>query len=1147
MGTITVLRPSGTSSGVGWSAQPSGTLHSTTSDDSDATYALWGGSGSALILTTPADAPPVNERRHQVRLRARGEDGDAFWAVRLATGQLVAAGQASLDSSPETVVGSWGFGAPFDGSTVLSTYLTAQSSVVRIQELYLDVDTRLAPTFTPQVLDGSGTSTTTVSDTAQPYLRANAVDLDDLDARNYRYWVTLNGAIVWDSGVIGGSALTRQVTTALDNGTYVAHFLVSSTLGASTPYTSDEETVTFTVSVGSVPAPDNPVVSPVSGTPFYELEVCSPYAGDFDDDRAYIQIQRVDCPTGGYLALPGLTGSYASTPDPGPMTDVQVTVRARRTDDWRPTADDALVAQFNSGGNQRSWRLVLDADGGGDPALAGRPYLAWSTDGTSGTEVIAEATSRPPIDAFGEVILRATLDTDDGAGGWAVLFETQDLTGTWVQLGDLITNSGGGTTSLFDANAPIEVGARNVGTAVPFTGSIFWAEVRDGAAGTLVASPDFTGRMAGTTSFTDDQGNVWTVNGSASITSDQRLVSVAILGPLETDECATYTDYTLPRTGVGATCTYQPDPCCSYYRARTVGRIDGQLQISDWSDAYDPGIPNGVIFLWPDTNASIPTGWERVTDLDSRYVKGIATSSTEPGTTGGAANHTHTVTGHTHDTSHVHTTTAATSAAVGAFSSAPGTAGTMAIAATHTHTTPSTGSNAQTSSTISPTIDPIDNALTRLNVIFMESNGQPLGVPDGALGIAGDISLSGWTDYANADGRFLRGAAPAGDGGGTAAGTLAAHTHAIAAHTHAGVSHSHTSANTGSVTSNITLNAGPTSAVWATSHAHPITIGTTSSGSLVSGGSGTSGATSAVSSEPPFRNVRVKENTSGDVDLPVGIIGLWRGSLGGIPDNWALCDGTAGTTDLTGVYPKGATSSIGTTGGTADPHNHTSPSHTHTTSGHTHTMTVGAQNAATQNSSTTATVSVANGTHTHTHGATDSTTPTVGNSTSGTLANTTTEPPYEEVAFVQLVEEPAPPPVPDLFCLEWDESEHLLRTEGPDGPLWVAIGGMFAWDVDRPFTSATGVMGGRYVTSAAPGGRNLHFTTAVESEADLAVLQAVLNRPLVLVSPSDAEEVWAAPVAASVRVIKIGRVRQVTADFIATGPQPEPQLADVGA
>jgi hypothetical protein len=669
--------------------------------------------------------------------------------------------------------------------------------------------------------------------------------------------------------------------------------------------------------------------------------------------------------------------------------------------------------------------------------------------------------------------------------------------------------------------------------------------VRNGAAGADILSPDFTGHSAGTTSFTDSQLNVWTVSAPGSITSDQVITSVAILGPLDTDECATYEDFSLPRTGVGQTCEHVPDDCCSYYRARTLGRVDGALQVSDWSDAYDPGIPNGMIFMWPGTNASIPAGWDRVTALDSKYPKGVATVATQPGSTGGATSHIHTVPTHVHDTSHVHTTSGNTSAAVGSFSSSDGVVGTSAIAATHVHTTPSTNSATVDSGTAQPTIGTSNNDPARLEVLFIESNGQPLGVPNGALGLAPDTSLSGWTDHAAASGRFLRGAAAAGNGGTTAASSIGSHTHSVAAHTHGGTSHGHTSSNTGAVTSNLSLLGGVTSAVWATSHAHPITIGSATSAALVSGGSGTSGATSESANEPPYTNIRVKENTSGNVSLPVGLIGLWRGSLGAIPENWSMCDGTGGTPDLIARYPKGATSSIGTQGGSLNPHNHSSSSHTHTTSTHSHTMTVGVQNGGVTNVSTTVTVTVANGTHTHTHADTATATPTVGSSTSGTLANTTSEPPYEEVAFLQLTEEPTPPPAPDEFCLIWDEDEHLIRTTGPDGPLFVAVGGMFTWDRDRPFTSTTGVMGQRFVTSAPPGGRNLHLTTAVNSEAELAELQAVLSRPLVLVSPSDAAEVWAAPVGSSVRVVKIGRVRQVTADFIATGPQPSPQLADV--
>lgn len=925
MGTITTLRPSATSSGVGWTATPSGTLHGVTSDDSDATYALWSGSGSALILATPADEPPAGERRHQARLRMRGEDGDAWGAVRLASGGLVAGVAAPFASSPGTVTGSWGFGVPADGSTVLSAYVTGQTSGVKIQELYLDVDSRLAPTLTAQVIDGSGVVTTTVSDTAQPTIRANVVDLDGLSARQYRYWVTSGATIIWDTGIVPGPTFDRQ-TEALDNGTYTAHLQVWSTLGNNTEYPSDEETVEFTVSVGAIPAPENPVVAQVVDAPFYELEVCAPYADDFDGGQAYIEIQRVDC-----------------------------------------------------------------------------------------------------------------------------------------------ANSESPTT-----------------------------------------------------------------------------VSVAILGPLDTDECATYVDYSLPRTGVGATCTHTPELCCSYYRARTLGRIDGALQISDWSDAYDPGIPNGLVFLWPDTAASIPDGWSRVTELDSKYPKGVATTGTQPGTTGGAASHTHTVTAHTHDTSHLHTTTGATSTAVGVISTADNGAGNAGVLSTHTHSTPSTASTTVVSGSTSPTIGTANNDPARLEVVFIESNGQPLGVPDGALALTPDTSLSGWTDYADATDRFIKGAAPAGNGGATAASALDNHTHTVGAHTHTGTSHGHTSSSTGSATSTKNLFSGPNSITWTVTHAHPISIGTGTTAALDSGGSGTSGASSLGTTEPPYANIRVKENTSGDVSLPVGLIGIWRGSLGSIPDHWALCDGTGGTPDLIGRYPKGATSSIGSTGGSLDPHTHTSPSHTHTTSGHAHTMTIGVQDSGTTLVSATATVSVANATHTHTHGNTDSTTPSVASSTSGTLASTTSEPPYEEVAFVQLVEEPTPPPVPDEFCLTWDEDYHLIRTEGPSGPMWSQVGGLITWDRDRPFTVANGVMGGRFVTSASPGGRNLRLSTAVESEADLINLKAILARPLVLISPSDSSEVWAAPISTSVRVVKVGRIRQVTAEFTATGPQPPPQLADVG-
>ena len=1076
-----------------------------------------------------------------MRLRARGEDGDAWWAVRLSSGALVAGAAASFSLSPGTVTGSWGFGAPPDGSTVLYTYVTGQSAGVKINELYLDMDSREAPTFTPQILDGSGTATTTISDTTQPTLRADAVDLDGLSARQYRYWVTLHGAVVSDTGLVSGAPVDR-LAAPLDNGTYVAHFQIWTTLGSNTEYPSVEEMLDFTVLVGLVPVPENPTVDPEDGTPFYNLEACAPYVGDFDGAVGYIEIQRVDCPVGGYLSIPGqlVTGNgYASTPDPGPaMTGLQVTIHAQRDDSWYPAAEETLVAHYDTGSNQRSWRLMI--------GTIGLPLLGWSEDGTSAL-TFAEATERPTIDPFGAVRLRVTLVTDDGAGGWTVTYETQnEIDGPWVQLGDVLSNSGGGTTSLFDSTAPFTVGAFLLAGAPVqiYTGRIYSAEIRDGAAGVILAAPDFTGHLDGTSEFTDTQGNLWTVHNPAAIVSPVSTATIAMLGPLATAECAQWVDYTLPRTGPSSVCDHDPEPCCSYYRARTVGRIDGDLRISNWSDAFDPAIPLGLIVMWPSTDATVPDGFRRTTDLDGHYLKGVPDGSTQPGTVAGVATHAHVVPTHTHDTSHVHAHTGATSAAVGALNSTPNSAGAVAVLATHTHTRPALNSATVVSGATAPTSDTETNDPARLTVIFMESDGTPLGVPDGALGFMPDISVSGWTDYADATNRFLKGAAAAGNGGATAASALDNHNHSVDAHTHTGTAHVHTGT-TGSVSSANTLTAGAQQVLWTASHTHPISAASTSTQALASGGSGTSG--NSAGNDPPYRNVRVKENTLGVPDLPVGLICAWRGSIGSIPDFWQLCDGTNGTLDLFGVHPRGATASIGGTGGSLNPHDHTTPSHNHTTTGHAHSETIASAAAVTQGSSVTVTVSVATGTHTHTGTNTDSTTPTVASVTSGTLASTTSEPLHEEVAFVQLMETPTPPPTPDLFCLEWDEDWHLIRTLGPDGPMWAPVAGKFEWDVVRPFTAANGVMGSRFVTSAAPGGRNLHMSAAVESEAELAVLHAVLSRPLVLISPSDAEEVWAAPVAESVRIVKIGRIRQVTADFIGTGPQPPPQLADVGA
>lgn len=441
----------------------------------------------------------------------------------------------------------------------------------------------------------------------------------------------------------------------------------------------------------------------------------SPIAGIHFSATAVVSKEITISPTAGIIL------SATAVIEPIQVEDLEITILMARDDGWRPAVDQTLAAKWTAAGDQRTWRLFLDADGGGDPALAGRPALAWSTDGTAANVVEAYATDRAPIDPFGRVHLRVFLDVSNGLGGWTVVFEYLDVNGEWAAVGEPVTGTPP-TVLNPTGTADTTVGAHDAGADGMFEGRAYSFQVRVGRTGEILASVDFTNHAAGTEMFTDDTGNAWEVNPAASLTSSQELTSVAILGPLATDECAEWTDFTLPRSGVGRTCDHEPEECCSYYRARTVVRLDGQLLVSDWS-----------------------------------------------------------------------------------------------------------------------------------------------------------------------------------------------------------------------------------------------------------AGSGE-----------------------------------------------------------------------------------------------------------------------------------------------------------------------------ELFCLTWSEDEHLIRTTGPSGPMYAVVLGKFEWTVDRPFTAATGLMGSRFVTSAPPGGRNMSMSAGVESEAALAELHAVLARPLVLISPSDANEVWAAPVAESVRVVKIGRIRQVTAAFVGTGPEPPPQTADVG-
>jgi hypothetical protein len=111
-----------------------------------------------------------------------------------------------------------------------------------------------------------------------------------------------------------------------------------------------------------------------------------------------------------------------------------------------------------------------------------------------------------------------------------------------------------------------------------------------------------------------------------------------------------------------------------------------------WEDAPPPitgAVPLGVIVMWSGTLATIPSGWHlcdgtgSTPDLRDRFIVGTP-AVTDPGGTGGATTHTHTlsVAAHTHSIAHSHTLAANNLTA----SLAAGTGVPVAVAADgHSH------------------------------------------------------------------------------------------------------------------------------------------------------------------------------------------------------------------------------------------------------------------------------------------------------------------------------------------------------------------------------------------------------------------------------------------------------------------------------
>jgi hypothetical protein len=197
-----------------------------------------------------------------------------------------------------------------------------------------------------------------------------------------------------------------------------------------------------------------------------------------------------------YMRLEDDVVSYAQCPDSISLhitgdTDVRL--------DLQPSSYiDAALCGKNSGGTGPSWLFLLEPDG--------TLFFDWWDSG--GNAHFAESTASIPW--WGRIAVRAALSV---ATGTVTFYTAPTISGSWTQLGAPVSGTGGASTSVFAGTAPIRVGDNSKAC----NGSFFGFQLFSGIGGSLAASPDFTSQAAGTTSFTDFNGNTWTLNGTAEI------------------------------------------------------------------------------------------------------------------------------------------------------------------------------------------------------------------------------------------------------------------------------------------------------------------------------------------------------------------------------------------------------------------------------------------------------------------------------------------------------------------------------------------------------------------------------------------------------------------------------------------------------
>jgi hypothetical protein len=206
-----------------------------------------------------------------------------------------------------------------------------------------------------------------------------------------------------------------------------------------------------------------------------------------------------------YLDLPGVNGSFAHTPDAAALDipgDIDIRVKVA-LDDWTPAVQNCLIGKASSS-TTTNYRFDVLANG----RLEFRHSVGAVARTPQSTAAVGAADGAAKW-------VRVVHDVDNGAGGNDIKFYTSDDGVAWSQLGATVTTAG--VVARDTNNFVLTIGAINpTGNGNPVAGNIYYAEVRNGIDGSVVAAFDAADAQLGATTITSSQTEeIWTLQGAA--------------------------------------------------------------------------------------------------------------------------------------------------------------------------------------------------------------------------------------------------------------------------------------------------------------------------------------------------------------------------------------------------------------------------------------------------------------------------------------------------------------------------------------------------------------------------------------------------------------------------------------------------------